>query len=269
MFENLFPLSAIHLINNLLRLKIRHACLAVLSCAVILFINSCSEVTDPEETVTVHFTVRTDLLRDSSDGSTRIIPLQNVQIRVKHRRGQQEAEAGFTNAQGQAVLTALASVSGSDFIIEAFSPGHGMISQILPAICNDTNVRFVFREADIIDLNCNTLASSSVDFIAANVISASEKLLQNAPNPVQNCLTVARNNGRDNIEVEIPTTPIGVFTITDVQINAQTTPVTANPMRVTLPPGATLGLCINVNTALTSQSRPNNRFEELLRLELA
>lgn len=255
--------------NNLLRLNIRYACLTALSCAIILFTNSCSEVTDPEETVPVHFTVRTDLLSDSASGLTSVTPLRNVQIRIKHRREQQESEVGFTDIQGQAVVTAIASVSGSDFIIEAFSPGHGMISQILPTICNDTNVRFVFREADVTDLNCNTLANSSADFIFTNVLSASQELLQNTPNPVQNCLTVARNNGRDNIEVEIPTTPLGVFTIGAVQINAQTVPVTANPMRVTLPPGSTLGLCLNVNTATTSKGRPNNRFEELLLLKLA
>ncbi len=255
--------------NAFLRFTARTAVILAVLCISLVVFNSCSEVTQPEETVQSKFTVLTELRQTAPGGSTTVIPLQNVRVTVRRIDGIAAPDPKLTDTRGEAVLLDEASVAGDDFIVEAFSPDYGMRTDTLHGVCGEARVRFVFREADVADLNCTTLKNSSVDLVFADVNTGSEKLVQNAPNPVQNCLPVARNSGRNNVEVEIPTAVLGVFKVTAVQIDGQTFPVTGNPMRVVLPPGSVLGLCFDVNTSSTSQGRLNNRFAETLRLKLA
>lgn len=252
-----------------IRFTARVAAMLVVLCVSLVVFNSCSEVTKPEDTVQAKLSVLTELRKIAPGGAVTVVPLQNVRITVTRVDGLSAPAPQLTNARGEAVLLSEASVAGDDFVVEAFSPDHGTRVDTLHGVCGDARARFVFREVAIADLNCNTLAPAALDIVFANAVTGSEKLVQNSPNPVQNCIAVARNSGRDSIQVELPTAQLGVFKVTAVQIDGRVFPVVSTPMRVTLPPGGTLGLCVDINTGTTSQGQPNGRFAQALRLRVS
>lgn len=234
-------------------------------CTGIAVFNSCSEVTQPEETVRSTFTVQTELRREAG-GQVSTEPLSGVRVTLKRLTDLSTAGPGLTDNRGQAVLVDEVPVAGEDFIVEAFSPDYGTRMDTIHGVCGEANVRFTFRDITAVELNCNTPNATPALFLFTDNITGSEKLIHNAPNPVRNCLPVARNTGRDPLELTIPTGPLGVFIITGIQIDGQMMPVSGNPMRVTLGPGSVLGLCCDVNTSTVSKGQPNERFEESLRI---
>lgn len=236
-------------------------------CTVFIF-NSCSEVTQPEDTVRATFTVQTELRHEVTGGAISTEPLPNVRVTLQRLSGLSTAGPGITDNRGQAVLMDEVTVSGDDFVVEAFSPDYGTRMDTVHGVCGPANVRFTFRDITAIDINCNTPNTAAALFLFTDNITGSEKLIRNAPNPVRNCLPIARNTGRDVLELSIPTSPIGVFTIRAIQIDGQMIPVSGNPMRVSLGPNSILSLCYDVNTSTVSKGRPNDRFEESLRISV-
>lgn len=234
-------------------------------CTVFIF-NSCSEVTQPEDTVRATFTVQTELRHEVIGGQLSTQPLPNVRVTLQRLSSMLATGSGTTDNRGQAVLTDEVPVSGDDFVVEAYSPDYGTRIDTVHGVCGDANVRFTFRDITAIDINCNTPNTAAALFLFTDNVTGSEKLIRNAPNPVRNCLPVARNTGRDVLDLSIPTGPIGVFTITAIQIDGQMIPVSGNPMRVSLGPNSILSLCCDVRTSAVSTGQPNDRFEESLRI---
>lgn len=247
-------------------LSARFVVLLVALCAAGGVLYSCSEVTQPEQTVQARFTVQVQLREqtDTSGISTR--PLPDVRISLRRLAEQTAIPPVFTNVRGEAVLTDEVMVSGDDFIVEAYSPQYGTRIDTVHGVCGEALVHFTFRDIQVTELNCNTLANAAALFVFTDNTTGSDKLRQNDPNPVSNCIPIAKNTGRDAIEVSIPASAMGVFTLTGVQIDGRTIPLTATPMRVVLPPGSVLALCASVNTSKNSSSQPNRRFEETMRL---
>jgi hypothetical protein len=234
-------------------------------CTVFIF-NSCSEVTQPEDTVRATFTVQTELRREAGGGRINTEPLPNVRVTLQRLSGLPTTGSGMTDSRGQTVLTDEVTVSGDDFLVEAFSPEYGTRIDTVHGVCGPANVRFTFRDITAIDINCNTPNTTAALFLFTDNVTGSEKLIRNTPNPVRNCLPVARNTGRDVLELSIPTGTIGIFTITAIQIDGQMMPVSGNPMRVLLGPNSILGLCCDVRTSTVSQGQPNDRFEANFRI---
>lgn len=223
---------------------------------------SCSEVTQPEQTVKAVFTVQVQLRQQTGTTGMSTRPLPDVRVAVRRLSSHTGVAPVFTNARGEAVLTDDVVVSGDDFIVEAYSAHYGTRVDTVHGVCGEARIHFTFRDITVTELNCNTLANASALFLFTDNTTGSEKLRQNDPNPVNNCLPIVKNTGRDAIELSIPAQAIGVFTITGIQVDGNTIPLTAFPMRVVLAPGSVLALCASVATSEVSKDQPNGRFEE-------
>lgn len=242
--------------------SVRFSVLFALLCAAGITFYSCSEVTQPEQTVQSVFTVQVQLRQQTDTTGISTRPLPDVRITLRRLSGQTSVAPVLTNGRGEAVLTDEVVVSGDDFIVEAYSAQYGTRSDTVHGVCGEARVQFTFRDITATELNCNTLANTSALFLFTDNTTGSEKLRQNDPNPLINWLPIIKNTGRDAMELSIPARVRGVFTITGVQIDGNAISLTDFPMRVVLGPGSVLALCASVATSETSKNQPNGRFEE-------
>lgn len=244
-------------------LRTRSVLLPALLYTILFSIYGCSDTVGPEKAETATFIVQTQF-RQPTDTASTAIPLPNVRITIRRLAGPTTARPTRTNIQGQAILRNEAIPTGEDFLIEAYSELYGTRLDTLRGACDTVYVNFAFTSVTTTELNCNTLADTTILFLFTDNRTASEELQQNSPNPLINCLPVATNTGSEPMELSIPTGTSGVFTITGIQVNDGNIPITGNPTRVLLNPGATLTLCSSVNTSAASNNSPNGRFEETI-----
>lgn len=242
---------------------LRLGLLPALLCVVLVLTYSCSESVQPEEPAYAIFVVKTQI-QQPTDTATSTVPLQNVRITIRRLSGSTAALPERTDIQGMAVLINPVIPTGEDFLVEAYSELYGIRLDTIRGACDTVHLHFTFTNVTTTELNCNTLANTPIPFTFTDNATASEILQQNAPNPVTNCLPIAKNTGSEPMEFLIPTGTFNVFTISGIQVDGKNLQITGNPTRVVLNPGSTLTVCSSVNTSATSDNRPNGRFEETI-----
>lgn len=247
-----------------LSFPIRLGILLTSLCIVLVCTYSCSETVQPEEPAYAIFVVKAQMQQQPTDTTTSTTPLRNVLITIKRLSGSTSALPERTNIDGMAILVNPAIPTGEDFLVEAYSELYGTRLDTVRGACDTVHLNFTFTDVTTTELNCNTITNTPIQFIFTDNATASEILQQNAPNPVTNCLPIAKNTGSEPMEFLIPTGTFSVFTITGIQVDGKNVQTTGNPTRVVLNPGSILTVCSSVNTSTTSNNRPNGRFEETI-----